>query len=306
MRIVLVFFAILIAACSDSPRATGSNIEKSEDSERTEIDLPDIREDYERLYKQPFIIDTVFFWRETAYNLYFQHYATMDSGINVPAKYNFDINRAFLTHNFESKLIISRDSDTILNRKITKQNFKNYLTPELVSCGTLLYPNLHIQADTIILHYSLAIPVTDIGIAVEFGFIMNGDTFIDSDDQFETSTTNVQKDLKVDTPVDIESSAIPKWVMDTLRKLPETKSLEETLRNTKRKNKNVLFFGYLRKDRPGLNYYYVQVGEDNDFAFVSHFTLLIYPVTKRILYYDILNDTLIQLDTWRMNRKLKL
>ena len=177
MRVILFFVIILISSCNNSPKASRYTDKRSKEVEDSEMELAEIRRDYERLYHRPVIMDTAFLWRDTTYFLHFEHYAKMDSGIKVPSNYNFDISREFITHNFESKLIVTRDSDTVLNEKITKQTFKNDLTPELASYGTLLYPILQIQADNIILHYSLSIPVTDIGMGVGHGFLINGGAF---------------------------------------------------------------------------------------------------------------------------------
>ena len=50
------------------------------------------------------------------------------------------------------------------------------------------------------------------------------------------------------------------------------------------------------------NYYWVKAGEDNGTNFVTHFNFLVYP-DRKIMYYDVINDTTITLDAWRMNKQ---
>ena len=102
----------------------------------------------------------------------------MDSALTIPAKYDFDTHTDFVTSNFKSNIILIRTQDTILNMSIDKSIFKKLLYPELDSLGTLLFPNLILSKDTIEIHYSITIPITDVGIHAVIKFDKNGDYII--------------------------------------------------------------------------------------------------------------------------------
>ena len=174
MKLKTYLLCLTLVACTNGQQDSNSLASKTPDSTDSGINLKQIRQDFLSTYSKPITIDTTFYWHDTLYKAVFTHFSTMDSDLTVPAKYNFDINKDFVTHNFKSQLVIIKDADTLLTRDITKQTFKEYLTPELACCSTLLFPTLYIQGDTIELGYNLAIPVTDVGIRVAVKFDTKG------------------------------------------------------------------------------------------------------------------------------------
>jgi hypothetical protein len=52
-------------------------------------------------------------------------------------------------------------------------------------------------------------------------------------------------------------------------------------------------------EEPDDKSYWLKVGEDNGTNFVTHFTFSVNPDTFEVKYYDVINDTLVSLATWR-------
>jgi hypothetical protein len=170
---------ILFAACTQSPQKLASKdtliTPKSIDTtEEFEPDLKQIRQQFIDSYNMPLVIDTFFKVGNRKFNILFNHYCTQDNALVIPAKYNFDTNKDFKTHNFMSMLILMADNDTIFKKQIEKSLFNKILNPEERSYGTLLYPNLNLENDSITIRYSISIPVTDIGVPAEIKFDTSG------------------------------------------------------------------------------------------------------------------------------------
>lgn len=140
----------------------------------------DFRQEFIALYQQPVFIDTVLSGNAKPYELLFHHYCTMDSKLVVPAKYNFDINKDFVTHNFVSDIVVLSDKDTVFKKHISKSDFNKLIDsiPPLRKYAALLYPALVIRNDSIYIHYSISIPVTDVGIEAEIRFDKKGNYVI--------------------------------------------------------------------------------------------------------------------------------
>ena len=124
------------------------------------------------------MVDTFFIDSGKKFEVIFHYFSTIDSGLTVPAKYNFDTKKDFVTHNFISDLILLSDKDTLFKKQITKSTFDNLLDTSLKKYTTLLYPNFYIKNDSIEIHYSISIPVTDVGIGVNIKFDKKGNYVI--------------------------------------------------------------------------------------------------------------------------------
>lgn len=187
MRFPFYFIILTLLSCSSGSQKTNSLVDTTkpvvvadttpQDSEE-EVDF---RKEFISLYQKPVLIDTFFIDHGKKYEVVFHHFSTMDDGLVVPAKYNFDTNKDFTTHNFVSDLVVLSDKDTVFKKHITKAIFISFLdtldTP-LNKYATLLYPRLDIINDSIQIHYSISIPVTDVGIGVDIKFDKNGNYII--------------------------------------------------------------------------------------------------------------------------------
>jgi hypothetical protein len=86
--------------------------------------------------------------------------------VTVPAKYYFDSNAPFRTHSFESRILVLSNEDTLINRKVTKSDFRSFLDTSLQDYGLLIFPNVNFSRPELVVNYSISIPLTDVGIGV--------------------------------------------------------------------------------------------------------------------------------------------
>lgn len=94
-----------------------------------------------------------------------------------------------------------------------------------------------------------------------------------------------------------------KEAMNKVMHLSDVRAASAYMQHGKDKRKLIpMSYGEPDRQRP---YYTVAVGEDNGMKFVPHFYFYVYLKTGKILYYDIFNDTAIDLQTWRRSRQKK-
>jgi hypothetical protein len=188
MRVSLYFIILTLLSCSSGSQKTNTQVDttksvsKTDTTQQDDEEEIDFRKEFISLYQKPVLIDTFFFDNGKKYEVMFHHFSTMDNGLLVPAKYNFDTNKDFTTHNFVSDLTVLSDKDTVFKKHIIKAIFNSILdtldTP-LNKYATLLYPTLHLKNDSIQIHYSISIPVTDVGIGVNITFDKKGNYIIE-------------------------------------------------------------------------------------------------------------------------------
>lgn len=180
---MLFIFILALFSCSLSSQRTDSQSDTTKfitgvnRSQQADEKEEDFRQEFVSLYLKPIHIDTFFMDGGVNYKVVFRHFSTMDSGLVIPAKYNFDTNSDFVTHNFVSDLIVLKEKDTVFNKRVTKSIFRPILDTidmPLEKYATLLYPTLSIDNDSIHIYYSISIPVTDIGIRATVNFDKNG------------------------------------------------------------------------------------------------------------------------------------
>jgi hypothetical protein len=130
-------------------------------------ELNGILEDYLKGYKTPYTKDTSFLVGNDTLRIRIKHYCLLDSAISLPERYLtiYDLD-SFITHNFESEIQLEKNETPISNTIIKKENFAQFLNPELVKYGVLLYPEVRIEKGRIFIDYSISIPLTDVGIPV--------------------------------------------------------------------------------------------------------------------------------------------
>jgi hypothetical protein len=184
MRFPFYVISVMLCSCSSKPTQSAGNTETITQTnmpdttrQENEADEIDFRKEFISLYKQPVYIDTSFVEDGKNYKIIFHHFCTMDNALVVPAKYNFDTNKDFTTHNFASDLIFLSDKDTLFKKNIEKTTFNcilDTLDTPLKKYATLLYPTLNFKNDSIQINYSISIPVTDVGIAVDIKFDKKG------------------------------------------------------------------------------------------------------------------------------------
>ena len=172
---IFVPFILLFLACNDAKRnedllkhtASQDGVERlqSEDQEFENPDLVQIRKEFISSYEKVVEFDTSYYNSGRKIEFRFRHYCKRDSSILIPARYNFDTNAPFRTHNFESWIQVISGSDTVLDQRVDKSYFSSYLDTSLKAYA-VLFPSLSFKDSLLDISYSISIPVTDVGIGL--------------------------------------------------------------------------------------------------------------------------------------------
>lgn len=179
--IITVCLFLLVAACAaptaDTAKVTDFSkqttaIDTTEpDSSFLNTDQAELRKEFIASCLQPVTADSFFTSNGITYKVSFRHFCISDSSLIVPARYNFDTGKPFSTHPHASELVITKETDTVVYKKITSAMFSKLADEPLKKFGTLVYPQFTISEDSIRLRYSYIIPVTDVGLGV--GIVFN-------------------------------------------------------------------------------------------------------------------------------------
>jgi hypothetical protein len=188
MRFTVYFIFLTLLSCSSGSQKTSTQVDTTKSVAKTDTSQKaddqnevDFRQEFISLYQNPVLVDTFFLDNGKRYDVLFHHFSTMDNGLVIPARYNFDTNKDFVTHNFASDLTVLSDKDTVFKKHITKSTFNNFLDTldiPLKKYATLLYPTISLKNDSIQIHYSISIPVTDVGIGIDIKFDKKGNYVI--------------------------------------------------------------------------------------------------------------------------------
>jgi hypothetical protein len=132
-----------------------------------------------------------------------------------------------------------------------------------------------------------------------FSCLLNCSTKEKNQEPLADDTSSLKKIEKTDSykPKEVQYKS-EKWITDTILSIEEVKKEDKFLqKKTKGERKlSVEIYSFPNKTD---KYYWVKVWEDNGFAYATHFNFYVYPETKKIMFYDTLNDTLIDLQTWK-------
>lgn len=179
--IYLLFSTIVYLGCNNTSGGSQANtndstIEVNKKASNEDSELSQIVKDYIQLYKSPFLLDSSYFLGNDTIRISLKHACLMDSSIVIPKKYvgiyGLD---SFITNNFLSSITVEKNHNVIMERKISKDDFRKFLDPNLKLYGVLLYPSIKSFPDSIEIRYSLSIPLTDVGIGVG-AIIKNNDS----------------------------------------------------------------------------------------------------------------------------------
>lgn len=193
MRFLIAFIFLTLLGCSsgenksttqadatktskqiDSTKAA-AKVDTTEEEDESQVD---VRKELIASYEKPILIDTFFIDDSKKVEAVFRYLCTRDSAIKVPARYNFDTKKDFVTHDFISDLTLLSGKDTLFKKQITKSTFDNLIDSSLKKYATLLFPVFSIDNDSIKIEYSITIPVTDVGVGVYVKFGKNGNYVI--------------------------------------------------------------------------------------------------------------------------------
>jgi hypothetical protein len=100
----------------------------------------------------------------------------------------------------------------------------------------------------------------------------------------------------------IRRSILERRIIDKVLALPE---VQKEIRYVETASKGKRHLGATISERPSeeFAYYLIKVWEDNGVSYVSHFNFFVNPKTLTIKYQDTVHDTLLDLKTWRQQRK---
>lgn len=168
------FFTLLCFLFSSCKQVAESNTLKKDSVSVLSVDEPEgdanvgpslaeVRAEWISGYNKAFVFDTSFNYLDSLYSFSFRHYCLFDSAIVVPALYDLEIDKPFLTHHFNSSLVLKKGPDTIAAFSIAAEDFRSFADSTLSAFGVLSYPDILVKNDTIRIGYSLSIPVTDVG-----------------------------------------------------------------------------------------------------------------------------------------------
>lgn len=136
--------------------------------------LAEVRAEWIAGYNKPFVFDTSFNHLDSRYSFTLRHYCLFDSAIVVPALYDFETDKPFLTHHFNSELVLRMGRDTIAAFSVGAEDFRAFADSSLSAFGVLSYPGILLQNDTLRIGYSLSIPATDVGKHVTLYLSLDG------------------------------------------------------------------------------------------------------------------------------------
>ena len=148
------------------------NLDTSSDSE-----LIDILNQYKAEYNRNYNVDTSFKVGSDLFHVIFKYKCTFDSGLNIPQKvisiYGL---KKFITHNFISSVLVFKNEEPFIKQEINKNTFSELCDSSLKTYGSLLYPYIVINnlPNILEIHFSISIPLTDVGKAVIITFDNKG------------------------------------------------------------------------------------------------------------------------------------
>ncbi|HVY73495.1 MAG TPA: hypothetical protein VG890_01620 [Puia sp.] len=192
MKFLIAFIIVILFSCSskqnkstahidsirNSTKIETTNTSEKLDSNAEDQSQADARKELILSYEKPIFIDTFFIDKGKKVEIVFNYLCTKDSSIKVPAKYDFDTNKDFITHDFISELTVISGGDTAFKKRITRSTFDDLLDESLRKYATLYYPSFHVEGDSIKITYSISIPVTDVGVGAFIKFAKDGNYVI--------------------------------------------------------------------------------------------------------------------------------
>lgn len=162
------------SAASGNAATPPAGTRNSNTDEEEEWDDADHRKVYMESYLKPVVLDTAVTVDGKLYRMLLRHACSFDSAIKVPAKYNWDTKEDFITHNFYSTLTLLDGTDTAFSRTIDRIAFDSFIQPEWKPFANLSDPGWELTQDSIVLRYSIGIPVTDLAEAISIRFDTKG------------------------------------------------------------------------------------------------------------------------------------
>ena len=115
-------------------------------------------------------------------------------------------------------------------------------------------------------------------------------------------TKNINKDTEMGRGDKVQVANKEDSIFDEIIKIPEIVEFENLL-NKKNRNLKMWILDTIQRDNK--NYIIYNVGEDNGFALVGEYHFAREINNSKILAYDVIDDTILSLQTWRQKTNKK-
>jgi hypothetical protein len=173
----LVVFILLLSCASRKDKL----MEGNSVTDKAALDFYDsVKIEYLSKLEKIIEIDTLVQFDRTVF-FKLTHYNLRDTFL-IPAKFNRSSQRTdFVAHNSASHILITTNTDTLVNRLITKETFDSILPDDLRSYGVLQFPNFRAidrSKQAFLVQFSVSIPLTDLGRGVELSIDTSGAFYV--------------------------------------------------------------------------------------------------------------------------------
>src|SRR5690606_17197741 len=179
---LLCWTLIFFTSCNSSP--DNSSVSKTESDSADKLKssqgnkgnsddeaMPDLQEtinQYNQYLKQGEVLDTTILLGLDTIHINLRHYSVHDSGIVIPDKYvGIYGMKQFVSNTLQSRLTVHKNETRLIDNMITKKSFDSITDNALKEFGVLLFPYIDVCNGQIEIHYSLTIPLTDVGVNVK-------------------------------------------------------------------------------------------------------------------------------------------
>lgn len=173
-KLLLTILVLGLFACRDNeeetvdhqPSDTVATLKK-EDTVQV-ISTKEIIETFKNVYTHPVKIDTSFDYEGIPYQFSLEHITEKDKSYFIPKKYCEPVGLdRFQFYSFRTKLEIRNNNMLIRDFEIHRDDFKNSVTDSsLARYGALIFPKITDKQSFVVIHHSIAIPLTDIATPV--------------------------------------------------------------------------------------------------------------------------------------------
>lgn len=164
-----------------STQSGKGNLVHSEDMSAS--DFHEIIDKYNDYLKYGEVIDTTIKLGPAVFKITLEHHSRSDSSIVVPEKYvGIYGMKQFISNTFQSHLTVHKNGTPMVDKIITRESFNSLTDEPMRRLGVLLYPYIDVCDGQIEIHYSLTIPLTDVGVNVKIVLLADGRmTILDGD-----------------------------------------------------------------------------------------------------------------------------
>jgi len=192
-KIILILILLVFVRCESrlkqevkdtlskkkSVSKTNQNEQKAIDAQMALGDRPDNeqespsameeRQALSKTYDQIKVIDTLLIRNNDTLKLHLKYYCLKNKSITVPKTYFSGDEKEpkdFKTYDFASSILLTIHGNTVFDKVVKKSDFNAIITEDLRKYGSLRMPYIAPGSENtnqVILHYSVSIPVTDIG-----------------------------------------------------------------------------------------------------------------------------------------------